>query len=615
MIVLAYLISYQLGNALWRLWSVVKARKSAKNTKKDLLKDEEVFAVSVKDKKGKYNDGDGNGNGLDCPGRRVNEFSRSGDQSMKSVVGMMGIGSNPTIQCTPASDDEDNGDDEHIDRLSVDRTLFRTIEMKRRNRSSNREATSQVPRSNESDNSERGLGSISEDDGQEFTVDRLGLFVPDADPDSPWVQSAYMTRRCSESTVRKGHVYNRMTPEDRVRTLDTSLPSSSFSQKHRRRPASVGAVRQVIDSMTISYSGQRTAFSYGSRSLRETTRRESLPVFRSTFIPESLLAGPPPPSTIPRRASVSSAMLATPPSLSPILGFACNQESPFLVSPLPQEGSDDTIVESVSAPESATVVPASVAASGSTSTMTSGILNFLEYRFPDERQPLSFEGPSRNVAAHPNDLYSAHMPSPNEFGPAHVTWAPFQRRNSLPTDGSAVDRTSTTHANVPNTPQYGTNSRRETRAVAVFESANASSSSAVVAPLSGRSIKSSSQTAHTRRGVAPGLKIITALNTFTPAPQMPLPTLPPTPFTSTIPDDIMEAISFSSSPALRKGFNTDININAATSNSATPALKRALSTTKLEQQTPTSINWNDGSHDSMLHILTQQESNTVAAAG
>ncbi|KAG0219934.1 hypothetical protein BGX33_011408 [Mortierella sp. NVP41] len=124
----------------------------------------------------------------------------------------MGIGSNPTIQCTPASDDEDNGDDEHIDRLSVDRYPVQdhrdekekqefeqggdSVGMHRGLRESTQSYGSQSshildyykssylptslksPGQNDSDNSERGLGSISEDDGQEFTVDRLGLLFP-----------------------------------------------------------------------------------------------------------------------------------------------------------------------------------------------------------------------------------------------------------------------------------------------------------------------------------------------------------------------------------------------------------------------------------------------------
>lgn len=471
MIVLGCLICYQLGKALWSLWGVIKASREVKKNKKkrikDLLSDDEVFVVSVKDEKGKYDkDDDGSFVG-ERPGRRANEFSRSSDESMTGLVGMMGIGSNPTIQCTPASDDEDDHDDDFSSRRGRSMGMYppqdqwdekdsgieeaeeeETGGLTKGLRESTQNYGSQsslildhyksdyLPANlkssgqNDSGNSERGLslGSISEDEdgpsGQEFSPDRLGLFVPDVDPNGPWVQSAYMTRRRSESTVHNGHIDDSTAFEDRATSGSESLLSFSLHQQHqRRRPASMGGERQVVDAMRISgYSGlsSRATISCGSRAGREGVRRDSLPVFRSTFIPESLLAGPPPPSTLPRRASVSSAMLATPPSMSPVLGFLRDQVSSSLPSP-----SGPSPVESVSAPEPTTTT---IPISGSSTSVSSGIQNFEEYRFPDERQPLSFEGASRSIVAvhplspfhpdyqHPDDLYSVHIPSPNEAG-------------------------------------------------------------------------------------------------------------------------------------------------------------------------------------------------------
>ncbi|KAF9140882.1 hypothetical protein BGX30_005825 [Mortierella sp. GBA39] len=669
MIVLACLISYQLGKALWRLWGVIKASREAKMNKKkmtkDLLSDEEVFVVSVKDEKGKYGKGDDDDFGGERPGRRANEFTRSGDESMTGLIGMMGIGSNPTIQCTPASDDEDDVNDDFGSRRRRSMDMYPVQDQWSEKDSGIEEADEEEaggvtkglrestqsygsqsshildyyksvylpanlksssqndPRSSERD---LGLGSISEVEdgasGQEFSPDRLGLFVSDVDPNGPWVQSAYMTRRRSESAVRNGHIDDGTELEDRATSGSETLVSLSLhQQQQRRRPASMGGERQVMDAMRVNGSSglsSHATISCGSRAGRESERRDSLPVFRSTFIPESLLAGPPPPSTLPRRASVSSAMLATPPSMSPVLGFLRDQVSSSLPSP-----SGPSSVESVSVPEPTTTTT-TFPISGPSISVNSVMQNFAGYRFPDERQPLSFEGPSRNIVAvqriihplspfhpdyqHPDDLYNAHIPSPNEAGPA---FGPFQRSNSLPSNTTA-------HGNIPNTPQDGTNSRRESRAVAAFESPPSASSSspAVVTSASqySGSSRTSSQAAHARRGDAPRLKIITSLKKITPAPQIPLPILPPTPFTSTLPDDFMAPSTTIAGGGSVKDSNAIVNNNHDHSTKGS-ASSSSLST-KIQHhqlQTPTSINWDDGSHDSMLHTLTQQESNTSAA--
>ncbi|KAF9906971.1 hypothetical protein EC991_011446 [Linnemannia zychae] len=706
MIVLALLIAFQLGKAIWKLVGVIKACRAAKSNKKDLLKDEEIFVVSVKDEKGNYHKGgdDNDGKGGENPGRKANEYSRWGDDSLTGLVGMMGIGSNPTIQCTPASDDEDDDfNDERSSRRSMDKYPMQDNWEEKDSAIGGEEEEEEVGRvtkglrestqsygsqsshildyykpsylptslkaafgQSDSESSEQGLGSISEDESQEFGVDRLGLFVPDVDPHGPWVQSVYMTRRRSESAVRKDHVIGRIEPEGGAEESETR--SSISSQQHRRRPASMGGERQVIDAVTFGQSGtiSRAAIPLESRLGREGILRESLPVFRSTFIPESLLAGPPPPVTSPppRRTSVSSAMLATPPSLSPILGSLSEQDTGLPLLPTsPQDSQVDSQSPNVP-PVTATALPAS----GSSISVTNGIQNFAEYRFPDERQPLSFEGPTRNIATvqrnihplspfhpdyqHPSDLYNAHIPSPNEFGPGYASMRHSLRSNSIPTATSSTGGSSrgsfSAFSNIPNTPQDGTNSRRESRAIAAFESSsppNFASTDLIASQPSESGKRSTSKVAaHSRRGDAPGLKIITALKTFTPAPQIPLPTLPLTPLTCTLSDDLMtnlpvavataggvssggrgpNANYYNSATASMNNSGSSSSLvtspsSLASSSNPTARLKRTFTApTKLrqhQQQTPTSITWNDGSHDSMLHALTQQESNTAAIAG
>ncbi|KAF8930340.1 hypothetical protein BGZ47_000606 [Haplosporangium gracile] len=669
MIVLACLISCQLSKALWRLWSVIKASKEAKRNKKtrNLLSDEDIFVVSVKDEKGNYdkNDDDDDIDG-ERPGRKANEFSRVGDESMTGLVGMMGIRSNPTIQCTPASDDEDNDEDDFSNRRrrSMDKYPMQdqweekdteieeadegetggvTKGLRESTQSYGSQSSNSLDYSksaylltnfnssgqNDSGSSEHdlGLGSISDDNSdandQRSIPNHLRLFVSDVDPNGPWVQSAYMTRRRSESAVRDGRANNRMEPEDRATSgSETRLSLSLQHQQQRRRPVSMGVERQVIDVKTIGSSSglsSRATICYGSRVRREGVQRESLPIFRSTFIPESLLAGLLPPSPPPRRTSVSSAMLATPPSMSPVLASVNNQEASSLLST-----STPAPVETVPTPEPTTTTPPP---SGLTPSVNSRIQNFAEYRFPDERQPLSFEGTSRNVATvqrnihplspfhpdyqHPDDLYNAHISSPNEAGPA---FGPFQRSNSLPSSTTAV------HENVPNTPQDGTNSRRESRAVASFESSSLASTPlpAITTPhpqpSGSRTGKSSSQPAHARRGGAPGLKIITSLKKFTPTPQAPLPILPLTPFISTLPDGLMTLSTAAAGGGGRKGSNANANNHKISTNTMADSSSSSSLVTKIQhqQQTSAAINWNDGSQDSMLYTLTQQESNTSA---
>ncbi|KAF9924416.1 hypothetical protein FBU30_005620 [Linnemannia zychae] len=669
MLVLAMLISYQLGKALWRLWRVIQANKAVKeNKKQDVLSDSEVIVISVKKEKDNYRGDDEDGEVGERQGRNANEFSRWGDESMTGLVGMMGIGSNPTIQCTPASDDENDDNEAEISSqrqsldvdFSKDHCQWDEKEIEGQERVIESEGTvkgirestqsfgsqsshildyyksSYLPANfknlsdqydSGSSESGLGLGSISEDDCQEFKVDRLGLFVPDVDPNGPWIQSAYMTRRRSESAVRTGHISDRnIEPNSQVHDRKSETFFALALQQQRRRPASMGGERQVADAITLGQSAS-VSRSVGTRFGCEKTRRDSLPVFRNTLIPESLLAGPPSPSTMPQRTSVSSAMLLTPPPISPILGSVQDQEMSTL-SPLRLQ---ETPIDS---PVSDTTPIAMSQPLEPSASVTNGIHSFAEYRFPDERQALSSEGSSGAIAVvqrnihplspfhpdyrHPDDFYNAQFSSPNEPGPLFTSMT--GRSNSLPSHGS-----------VPNAFQDGTYSRRETRTVAAFVSASSShidsniSLPAIVAatyPVKGKS----TQAAHMQRGDAPGLKIVTTLSNFTPAPQIPLPTVPVTPFTSSLPDDFLVHSAGGIGPEFKSNIDSNLPVTITKSASSSSSFSTASAPFSLsrtpgpimklqqqQQQTPTSITWNNGSQENMIHALTQEShlSNTI----
>ncbi|KAG0209754.1 hypothetical protein BGX28_009974 [Mortierella sp. GBA30] len=130
MIVLGGLVFYQLGRVLWQIGLALKAKKKKKGLSKGVKRthrgvlseekedeeEQEMMVVSVKDDQKHDRDAEDDKEVEDeRPGRMASEHVRSGgggDESMTSVVGMMGIGSNPTIRCTPASDDETSDDDD-----------------------------------------------------------------------------------------------------------------------------------------------------------------------------------------------------------------------------------------------------------------------------------------------------------------------------------------------------------------------------------------------------------------------------------------------------------------------------------------------------------------------
>ncbi|KAF8984007.1 hypothetical protein BGZ52_013309 [Haplosporangium bisporale] len=530
-VVLACLVLYQLGRALWGLRTVLKANGETKDMKLGRrIEGEEVLVIAIEDEKlsGKFFDGD---ECDDVPGRSAHEYQRGSD-SMTSLVGMMGIGHNPTIHRTPASDDEDDesGHGEEIipRQKSIGRSLpvpaesaghsFRDVLSNMRDSIQSDESRSshildyynsaylpstiraKLAQSIQEQRNQRismvQLEESVDQDNQDKRSSRTSLEVPEAS--EPWIQAAYMTRRKSESSARSNE------PDPSSSSSKGSALNSD--QDSQRRPASEGgSIRRALDPMTFTY-----------RSFDETKNRESsdrVPVL--TYIPESLLAGPPPTSlkgTLPRQASVLSAVLITPPSMSPVLPtlHSYQQQHPGQTSTNPSSPALSPVGEN--SPSPPFLPPAPV------STITS----FNSYRFPDERTPEDEATPlTRAVAAaqrnihplspfhpdyqHPDDRYNPNLPSPNDCHPQ----APPLPRSS----------TSEGYTN-PNLAQDNASPSKE--------AASTASLSALLAVS-----KKWQQRAYTR---PPGLTIVTTLNTDTinnpvVPPRIPLPpVLPPSPF-------------------------------------------------------------------------------------
>ncbi|KAG0296692.1 hypothetical protein BGZ98_000854, partial [Dissophora globulifera] len=257
MIVLAFLVLYQLGQVLWRLWVAVIARKESGQHKKiggkNSLDGEEVLVVSVQ-----YNDKYDKDRGDDDEpqGRKASEHSRSNMGSITSLVGMIGIGSNPMIRCTPASDDEDDGfgmDDDSIDKDIIPGRYYnqgiatladlnsiaqevkgRTLHVSESRRGSIRDLTQSIESQSSPIHDNHDLADLSDsihsqvlkdqqvqqkaldqiDEGVEemdnileMKSSQSALVVPFTDSNEHWVQSAYMTRRRSESSAQQREQY------------------------------------------------------------------------------------------------------------------------------------------------------------------------------------------------------------------------------------------------------------------------------------------------------------------------------------------------------------------------------------------------------------------------
>ncbi|KAG0014887.1 hypothetical protein BGZ82_001615 [Podila clonocystis] len=546
MVVLACLVFYQLGKAIWKLRAVLKANAAVEVKKlgqSRQMEGEEVLVIAIEEEKlgGRVLGDD------DVPGRSAHEYQRGSD-SMTSLVGMMGIGHNPTIHCTPASDDEEDGPVAHEMEIIPRQKFRRSLPVSAESiRNSIRDASGNVRDSIDSDGSQSShildyynsaylrstlrakllnsgheqknpsINIVEPDDGIDDGRDarssnRTSLVVPDAS--EPWIQAAYMTRRKSESNAR----------------LNETIPSFSASrasvpwsvdQDFQRRPASVGgSVRHSFEPM--AFSAYRVIDDTKSQTTERrspvSSRKESVPGI--TYIPESLLAGPPPLSpvgTLQNRASISSAMLTTPPSMSPVLSTVPSQK------PLSQ-----STATSSSSPSLSPIEENALAHSPPVST----IANFNIYRFPDERVTEDGTSPmtralmaaQRNIHPlspfhpdyqHPDDRYNPGLPSPNECHPSGTV---FRSASDGYTNPNVVQDNSTHSKKAASTVSLSTliYQRQESQKTAVFK-------------------KSQECSPYARLRAPPaGLTIVTMPNNkpVNQPPQIPLPVLPPRPFST-----------------------------------------------------------------------------------
>ncbi|KAF9209281.1 hypothetical protein BGZ49_005345 [Haplosporangium sp. Z 27] len=610
MIVLACLILYQLGQALWRLYLAIKARNENKKCKENSNPSdrEGIAVVSTKDNE-KYDK-----DNSEPQGRMASELSRPGNESMTSLVGMMGIGSNPTIRCTPASDDEDDG-------LGVENEDFGKDLIHGRYRANNQHTSPPGWKCSEAEaeTDEHTQGSIRDstqsveshsslildyynpsylpphirskvqyddneddkqaernEDGAEGLTNaswnssyRNTLVIPSARVEEPWVQSAYMTRRRSESSAQHQNIrsVSKVSLQQRLEHDDDDDEEELQLQQQRRRPMSMSAARRSLEPMTFNLfaADARRRDSYSSRRSRIV---DAFPTFQGTYIPESLLAGPPPPSSIQRRkSSIVPDSLSSSPSPSPVL----NNPPPQNLGIIPSEDLFSSGEEVIQPTGPTTAV----------TSITASILNFEEYRFPDER---SFQVPEntpnaarraaiiaaqRNIHPlspfhpdfqHPDDLYNGVMPSPNDEGPVTM---------------SGGSRTSPKHVGFPNILQDGRNSRREIQSTINHATFNAP---VLILP---------------KKRLVPGLRIITDPKKMAQPPQ--IPTLAPLSTSMTV-EAFTEAVRSYSLPT--------------TSSLSTSSSSSSLSTTSpVTDVKDTGIRSNDISSNSSPTNNPGQESN------
>ncbi|KAF8986486.1 hypothetical protein BGZ46_000017 [Entomortierella lignicola] len=610
MIVLACLILYQLGQALRRLYLAIKARNENKKCKENSNPSdrEGIAVVSTKDNE-KYDKDDS-----EPQGRMASELSRPGNESMTSLVGMMGIGSNPTIRCTPASDDEDDGLGVENEDFGKDIIHGRYLannqhtsppgwkcseaetEADEHTQGSIRDST-QSAESHSSlildyynpsylpphirskvqyDDNEDDKQAERNEDGAEGLTNaswnsshRNTLVIPSARVEEPWVQSAYMTRRRSESSAQHQNIrsVSKVSLQQRLEHDADDDEEELQLQQQRRRPMSMSAARRSLEPITFNLfaADARRRDSYSSRRSRIV---DAFPTFQGTYIPESLLAGPPPPSSIQRRkSSIVPDSLSSSPSPSPVL----NNSPPQNLDIIPSEDLFSSTGEVIQPTYPTTAV----------TSITASILNFEEYRFPDEQ---SFQVPEntpnaarraaiiaaqRNIHPlspfhpdfqHPDDLYNRAMPSPNDEGPVTM---------------SGGSRTSPKHVGFPNILQDGRNSRREIQSTINHATFNAP---VLILP---------------KKRLVPGLRIITDPKKMAQPPQ--IPTLAPLSTSMTV-EAFTEAVRSYSLPT--------------TSSLSTSSSSSSLSTTSpVTDMKDTGIRSNDVSSNSSPTNNPGQESN------
>ncbi|KAF9928247.1 hypothetical protein BGZ67_007087 [Mortierella alpina] len=664
MLVIGCLVFYQLGQLLWRVWSAYRANKknsglSSKRCRFTVSKEDEgMVVVSVKNDQGQDRQREEDS---EYPRRMASEHMRAGEGDGSSLLGKMGTGSNPTICCTPASDDEASGEEEG----TTDEKTFENVEIIGRyhhgqgrrdslvspsqdaaveesdnetNRDSNRDSTN----SHGSDSShildyyspaylpnslhtsplhsrisveEQALRAMSlsalNGDGAEEQNEhrvrrarsslhegqsRLVHFVPEVDIKVPWIQSAYMTRRRSESIapcLRSSRSYG-----SSANGLPIARNRSSLQQQ-RRRPVSDGAACHSLDPLTLaSLSSSKLSRSRSVRlSRRSSASSESHASFQPTFIPESLLCGPPPPPLMmqqqPRQVLVSPSAIITSPSSSPILTVLTTEGSEL---PSPTSAGSESVRE---VPE------------------LSGDPDFTEYRFPDEQSPplLPRDGPSTAAPQRPVSAVGQRTVHP--LSPSHRD---FQHPDDL-YDPSVSSPNHCGHANL-NTVQNGKGSRRENRYSDPFglSSFSRTMTTASKPPIMAATRTVVSRPVHHKKRVAPGLKIDTAMkfgfsSLSPPPPEMPLPALPPTPFTATRHEDTPPPVILSS---LRPACEGEGGSRAAVapSGSAMPVQEKDGSKSQQQQQQPTPTSTGSVSmmplNEDMQQSTPVQQSNGVA---
>ncbi|GJJ73208.1 hypothetical protein EMPS_05566 [Entomortierella parvispora] len=628
-LVLATLVGVQLSKALWGLYKAVKASRENKPEKE---KHESLIASlkhrkSKKEKNGLENGDDDSEDEYGIKkGRRAGEHERGGEKSMASLVGMMGIGSNPTIRCTPASDDEDSEDDiEDEDEWNRDRqSLTHSKRSSLESRSSIRDSMqsgdsnssrildyyhpaylSSSPRASQGSKEEYDpYNDHAEVPASQAYSNRLSIPISESTPtvlSDIWVQAQYMTRRHSESNALDNTMPS---VNDKGLRHHHSSPHSllQFQQdQERRRPHSVISQvrRSVLEPATFvapalhspdfnqvggssSARSERRGSGQSYRSYR-TLQRDSMPFFQSTLLPATLMAGPPPPSIMqPRRSSVSSATLTTPPSFSPVLRMgdakfgprrSDSVQSVAMFSPTQvcssfgnspsQQQAESIVSASPDSSQSGSPLPVIPVRSSSVSSLRN---NFSQYRFPDEgpmsipTEPPVVEAsragsatPSRRTVAdvqrtihplspfhpdyqHPDDLYKPSKPSPNEMGPTGY----------FP----------------PNTIQDGSmEAKRDHRAQAIAPPASTKGPATPSALSSKR--------------LPPKLRIDTRRPEVAPPPQIPMPILPPTPLSTSLflpvaSDQTRTTVQSQEGMPSKKDKSLPAEINSTTVTLATP---------------------------------------------
>ncbi|KAF9976359.1 hypothetical protein BGZ73_008717 [Actinomortierella ambigua] len=271
--VLAILVLSQLGRSVWRLSGTLKM--VAENAKKEaelpvdrkskilLEEDEEVLVVCVNDDS---DEGDTSGrNAMDLPRLSDTNFSNS---SISTLVGQMGFGTSSTLEYTlPAGgadiDDNDSYYPDHSDYHQDSpcrprpKILMSTSDKSPGSMLSRTDSTSSgildyynpayLPISiRDNYMSSQAIFQPGLDTNQrhnERDTKELMLTVP-LQAEVPWVQSAYMTRRKSESNVPP-HPFaqneSKKTPgESSITLTDSSMNEEDELDKIRWRPRSLG---------------------------------------------------------------------------------------------------------------------------------------------------------------------------------------------------------------------------------------------------------------------------------------------------------------------------------------------------------------------------------------